>query len=171
MLRSMSFAHLLEDINQHKQEQEQKDISAASLSKQVSRMGSIDSSTNLGHNHEDRGRVGSICSSEDMSPLPTNIETKQEGTVKWHVYLDYLRAGAGVILGFMLIAIIFSCQQAASLSSNWWLAKWSNAESHRHRNYGNCSKIDDAETNRIRTMSEDQWNTYRLGYFHTNCSK
>jgi len=148
---SASFARLLEDINQHQQENEQQSIS---FTKQMSRISSIS------REKEDE---------EDMKSLPTNIETKQEGTVKWDVYISYLRAGVGVILGLFLIIIIFSAQQATNLYSNWWLAEWSNDEGYRHRNYNNCAGVLDQKTNRIRSMSDIEWNEHRNRRFYTFC--
>ncbi|CAF5192693.1 unnamed protein product, partial [Rotaria sp. Silwood1] len=46
------------------------------------------------------------------------LETKQEGTVNWKVYLSYLQAGIGVISGCLLIIIIFGSQQIISIYSN-----------------------------------------------------
>jgi len=150
---SESFARLLEDINQHHQEQEQEqEQQSVSLSKQPSRIGSIS------REKEDE---------EEIELLPTNIETKQEGIIKWGVYLSYLRAGVGVTLGLFIIITIFSAQQATALFGNWWLAEWSNDESHRHRVYTNCTSTLDQKTNRIRSMSNTEWNEYRDQRFYT----
>jgi len=145
---SSTFAQLLEDINQHEQEQH-----SVSLSNQQSMIGSINSEK------EDL--------EEDINLLPKNIETKQEGTVKWIVYVSYLRAGVGVILGFVLIVIIFSTQQAIGIYSNWWLAAWSNDESRRHRNLTNCMNMQDKKTDEIHRMNDVEWNTHRDRRFYT----
>jgi hypothetical protein len=152
---SASFARLLEDINQHHQEQKQEQRQrAATLLTRHSRIGSIS---------------GEKEDEEEIELLPTNIETKQEGIIKWGVYLSYLRAGVGVILGLFLIITIFSAQQATALFSNWWLAEWSNDESNRHRVYNNCTSRIDQKTNRIRLMSNTEWNEYRDRRFYTYC--
>ncbi|CAF3840294.1 unnamed protein product, partial [Rotaria sp. Silwood1] len=140
---SKSFARLLEDINQHEQE------------------------------YEEQSKIDLISSikddEEDIKLLPTNIEIKQEGIVKWNVYISYLRAGIGGFLGFLLLLIIFSIQQAISLSSNWWLAEWSNDESHRHRLYNNCTYINDLKINKIRSMNDNEWNEHRNRRFYIFC--
>ncbi|CAF3943944.1 unnamed protein product [Rotaria sp. Silwood1] len=110
LLSSSIFAQLLENINQHEQKQQ-----TDSLSNQQSRIGSISSEK---ENSDE----------EDINVLPKNLETKSEGTVKWNVYISYLRAGVGVIFGFLLIIIIFSIQQTISIYNNWWLAAWSDDE-------------------------------------------
>ena len=163
MSTSPSFARLLEDINQHKQEKTQErereegEQASMTMIRQISKMGSMSSELNE--------------EMEDLASLPTNIETKQEGTVKWQVYVAYLRSGVGVIVGVLLIVVMYSAQQAASLMSNWWLARWSNDESDRHRQYDNCSEMNDGGTNRVRAMSDDEWNVYRNHRFYTYCGK
>ncbi|CAF3773412.1 unnamed protein product [Rotaria sp. Silwood1] len=94
LVSSTSFTQLLENINQHEQEQQQ----PLSLLNQQSMISSINSETDN-------------IDEEDINSLPKNLETKQKGTVKWNVYVSYLRAGVGVILGFLLIIIIFATQQ------------------------------------------------------------
>jgi hypothetical protein len=151
---SASFARLLEDINQHEQEQKHEYEQQQSISRRMS-------------------RVGSMCvekeDEEDSKTHPTNIETKQEGTVKRHVYVAYLRAGVGVCFGFSLIVIVFSAQQTTALFNNWWLAQWSSDESHRYRSYDNCTNISDQRTNRIRLMGDTEWNQHRDRRFYTYC--
>jgi hypothetical protein len=150
---STSFARLLEDIHQHQQEQEQQSLF---LARQVSRMDSFSPG---------------IEQEEDAKSLQTNIETKQEGTVKWSVYMAYLRAGVGVILGLFLIIIIFSAQQAIALCSNWWLAEWSSDESHRHDIPKNCTNIIDQKTSRIHLMNDTEWKEHRNQRFYTFCCR
>lgn len=157
---SPSFARLLEDINQHKQEkiqEREQEQASMSMMKQISKVGSISSEMN--------------DEVEDLSSLPTNIETKQEGTVKWFVYMSYLRAGVGVIVGAVMIVIMYSAQQATSLMGNWWLARWSNDESDRHRKFDNCSQLNAGGMNRVRSMSDAEWNVYRNERFYTYCGK
>jgi hypothetical protein len=149
---SSTFAQLLEDINQHEQEQQ-----SVSLSNQQSMISSISS---------EKDDV-----EEDINSLPKNLETKQEGTVKWNVYISYLRAGFGLIFGFILIIIIFSTQQVLGIYTNWWLAGWSNDESHRHRNLTNCINMRDNKTDEIHRMNDVEWNTYRDRRFYIFCSQ
>ena len=171
LTRSASFASLLEDINQHQQEQDEEQrkreqrLSSMSLLRQVSKTGSMYSTV------EEAVADGEQIDDPLSSSLPTNLETKQEGTVKWHVYLAYLRAGVGAFVGLLLMVVIFSSQQTISLLSNWWLARWSNDESHRHRNYSTCHRMDDGETNRVRAMTETEWNNHRNQRFYTQCGE
>ncbi|CAF1384435.1 unnamed protein product [Rotaria sordida] len=150
LISSSTFAQLLEDINQHEQEQEQQSVS---LSNQRSTVGSISSEKEN-------------ADEEDMNLLPKNLETKQEGTVNWKVYISYLQAGVGVISGILLIIIIFGSQQVISIYSNWWLAAWSNDESHRHQNSTNCMSIRDNKTDIIYRMNDIEWNTHRNRRFY-----
>src|SRR5689334_22924858 len=66
----------------------------------------------------------------ETESIPINVEIKQEGTVSWYVYVAYLRAGIGIILGLLLIVFLFSSQQAAAILTNWWLAIWSDEEGY-----------------------------------------
>ncbi|CAF5140512.1 unnamed protein product [Rotaria sp. Silwood1] len=102
LLSSSSFAQLLEDINQHEQEQQQ----PVSLLNQQSMVGSINS---------EKDNVDE----QDINSLSKSLETKQKGTVKLNVYVAYLRAGVGIMLGSPLIIIIFATQQALAIYSNW----------------------------------------------------
>ncbi|CAF5005137.1 unnamed protein product [Rotaria sp. Silwood1] len=150
LVSSTSFAQLLEDINQHEQQQ------PVSLLNQQSMIGSINSENDN-------------IDEEDINSLPKNLETKQKGTVKWNVYISYLRAGIGVILGFLLIIIIFGIQQTIAIYSNWWLAAWSNDENHHYQNSTNCMIIQNKKNDRIYQMNAIEWNTYRNHRFYIFC--
>ncbi|CAF4607105.1 unnamed protein product, partial [Rotaria sp. Silwood2] len=155
LVSSPLFAQLLEDINQHEQEQEQQQ--PISLLNQQSMIGSINSENDN-------------IDEENMNSLTKNLETKQEGTVKWNVYVLYIRSGIGVILGFLLIIILFATQQSIAIYSNWWLVAWTNDESHRyHQNSTNCVPIQDKKIDRIYRMNSIEWNTYRDRRFYIFC--
>ncbi|CAF1664496.1 unnamed protein product [Rotaria magnacalcarata] len=148
LVSSPSFSQLLEDINQHKQEEP-----VVSLVNQRSMIGSI---------HSEKENV----EDEDMNSSSRNVETKQEGIVKWNVYLSYLRAGVGAILGVILILIIFSTQQTVAIYSNWWLVAWSNEENRRHQNVTHCMSTQDNKTDKIRGFNDTEWNTHRNQRFY-----
>jgi hypothetical protein len=150
---SVSFSKLLEDINQHKQEHEQQ---SGILTRQVTRAGSM-----IGENEDD----------EEITSFPTNIETKKEGAVKWHVYISYLRAGIGVVLGFILILSALTAHQVVYMYSNRWLADWSDDESHRFNNVSNCTYKPNEKIQRIRLMNETEWNAHRAHRFNWFSSK
>ncbi|CAF4771591.1 unnamed protein product, partial [Rotaria sp. Silwood2] len=157
LVSSPLFAQLLEDINQHEQEQEQQQ--SISLLNQQSMIGSINSEND---NFDE----------ENINSLTKNLETKQEGTVKWNVYVLYIRSGIGVILGFLLIIILFATQQSIAIYSNWWLVAWTNDESHRyHQNSTNCVPIQDKKIDRIYRMNSIEWNTYRDRRFYIFCGQ
>jgi len=152
LVSSPEFAQLLEDINQHELEQQQ----SVSLTNQRSMIGSI-------HSEKD------VEEEEVVNSLPTNIERKEEGTVKLNVYVSYLRAGVGVIMGFVLILVIFSASQAIMIYSNWWLATWSDDESRRYRNSTNCMNIRDEKTDKIQRMNGVEWKNHRDQRFYILC--
>lgn len=147
---STAFAELLEDINQHEQKER-----SVSYTNQQSMIGSISSEKD----DED----------EEKSFLPTNPEVKQDGTVKWTVFVSYLRAGFGVIPGVILIVMIFSAQQALATFANWWLAAWSNEESSRHRNLTDCLGVRHNKSEKIHNMNDAEWDRHRNRRFYTYC--
>src|SRR5437763_1369743 len=112
---SSLFAHLLEDI--HQQEQE----SIRNIQKQQSIISSIYSEEN---NDDD---------------FILNIDTKQEGSIKWNIYISYIKAGLGYVFGFFFILLIIIFHQTIAIYSNWWLATWSDDEGYRYRNFDNCT--------------------------------
>ncbi|CAF3541135.1 unnamed protein product, partial [Rotaria sp. Silwood2] len=79
IVSSPIFAQLLVDINQHEQGQP-----SDSFSNQQSIVKPINSEK------EDPDE-------EDNSLLPKSLETKQQGTMNWNVYISYLRAGIGLL--------------------------------------------------------------------------
>jgi ATP-binding cassette subfamily C (CFTR/MRP) protein 4 len=141
-LISSSFAHLLEDI--HQQE------SFINIQKQQSIISSI-------YSEKDN--------EEELIP---NVDTKQEGSIRWDVYISYIKSGLGCVFSFLFILLLLTAHQATALYSNWWLATWSDDESHRYRNLKNCSSI---TADNIRSMSENEWNLYRNGRFYKYCGE
>lgn len=88
-------------------------------------------------------------------------EAQQKGSVKLRVYLDYIRAGLGCLPGLLVVLFIFLCYQTSSLLFSWWLAKWSENEGHRYAVMNNCSQPITNKIERIRSMSESEWNRQR----------
>lgn len=147
---SSAFAELLEDINQHERKER-----SISYTNQQSMIGSISSEKD--------------DDDEEKSFLPTNAEVKQEGTVKWTVFVSYLRAGVGVVPGLILIVVIFSAQQALATFVSWWLAAWSNEESSRHRNSTDCLGGRHNKTEKIHNMNDVEWARHRDHRFYAYC--
>ncbi|CAF5213103.1 unnamed protein product, partial [Rotaria magnacalcarata] len=115
---STSFNRLIDDIHQNQDEKQQEFIAR---SRRQSVFGTLSS-----ENDEE----------EMLSPVE-NDELIKEGSVKWSVYTDYLRAGVGLFLGFLLAIGVFSAHQGVSILSNWWLAKWSDEETYRYYTFDN----------------------------------
>jgi len=145
---SSSFAHLLEDI--HQQEQEE---SFLNIQKQQSIISSI------------------YSEKDNEEELMTNIDTKQEGSIQWNIYISYIKAGLGCTFGFIFILLILTVHQGISLYSSWWLAKWSDDESYRYRNFNNCTSKISEHMNNLNSMTDYEWNTYRNQKFYMYCGK
>ncbi|CAF0900780.1 unnamed protein product [Rotaria sordida] len=150
---SLLFYHLLDDMHQHEQEQ----------------------SVDLHHEHEqehpvDLCRQQSIINStsseteDELFVLSTSVETKQKGRLKWHVYAAYVRAGAGIVVGFLLVPLVLAVQQAVYIFSSWWLAAWNDDESYRHQIFDNCTI--GQQHNTIWSMTDAEWNNYRNRRFY-----
>ncbi|CAF1094580.1 unnamed protein product [Didymodactylos carnosus] len=154
---SFSFAKLLEDIHQHEH-------NGASGDDKRKISLSIDDSDERAENGPLLRTQSSRMSEDETNNNYQAAETKATGVVKWHVFLDYFRAGAGLILGFVLIFVVFTSQQAVAIFSNWWLAKWSNEEELRYQNSnGTCrSKVE----LKIQLMSDNEWQLYRNQKFY-----
>ncbi|CAF0985467.1 unnamed protein product [Rotaria sordida] len=145
---SLSFARLLEDINQHEEEFH------TNIQKQQSLISSIESETD---------------NKEDLTNLYTHIDKKQEEKIQWHVYKSYLQAGLGTIFGFIIIILFFTAQQATMMYSSWWLASWSDDESHRYSSFNNCTSRTIEKINNIRLMNDIEWNAHRNRRFYIYC--
>jgi hypothetical protein len=144
---SSSFAHLLEDI--HQQEQE-----------------------SILHIEKQQSIISSIYSEKDTEEeLIINIDTKQEGSIKLNIYTSYIKAGLGCVFGFIIILLVLTGHQALFLYSSWWLAKWSDDETDRYRNFDNCTSEISKNVNNLRLMNENEWNTYRNKKFYMYCGK
>ena len=143
---SSIFARVLDNIYQREH--------SINLQKQQSIISSISSV------HEEEKEINSI---------PTNVEIKEEGSVKWHVYVAYLRAGIGIVFGCLLIVFMFSTQQVAAILSSWWLAIWSDDESHRHHILNNCTAMIIHKNNTIHDMNNIEWNIHRNRRFYILC--
>jgi len=145
---SSLFAHLLEDI--HQQEEEE---SFLNIQKQQSIISS------------------KFSEKDNEEELITNIDKKQEGSIKLNIYISYIKAGLGCVFGFSFILLILTIHQGISLYSSWWLAKWSDDESHRYRNLINCTSEISKNMNNIRSMTDYEWNTYRNHKFYMYCGE
>ncbi|CAF3897729.1 unnamed protein product [Rotaria magnacalcarata] len=147
---STSFNRLIDDIHQNQDEKQQEFIAR---SRRQSVFGTLSS-----ENDEE----------EMLSPVE-NDELIKEGSVKWSVYTDYLRAGVGLFLGFLLAIGVFSAHQGVSILSNWWLAKWSDEETYRYYTFDNCTTMN-AMNHEILNMTDTQWNKYRNQRFIIYCA-
>jgi hypothetical protein len=144
---SSSFAHLLDDIHQHELEEQQ----SIEYRNQQSIIDPISAQ---------------IDDANDTLSPPIDVEIKQEGMVKWHVYTAYLRAGLGLFFGFILTTGIFSARELIAVFSDRWLAKWSEDESHRYRVFNNCTNT---SRNTIQSMNDTEWTNHRNRRFYIYC--
>lgn len=144
---SSSFSRLLENI--HQQKPEQHEMGTYADFQRSSRCLSISETDN-----------------EEFSSSSITFETKQEGAVKWSVYISYIRAGVGLILGTFLTVVVFGILEATSVFYNWWLAKWSNDETHRHQTLLNCTEATHYTINSIKSMTDVEWNSYQNQKFY-----
>ncbi|XP_052782620.1 ATP-binding cassette sub-family C member 4-like isoform X3 [Mya arenaria] len=73
--------------------------------------------------------IGAEFDAEEVQ-LPEE-EERHEGTVGFKVYIEYFKAGAG-ILKFLLLTFLCLAAQGAYIVSDWWLSYWSNSEEARY---------------------------------------
>jgi hypothetical protein len=114
--------------------------------------------------------ISSTLSNEEELPSSRPYAEKmREGRVGWRVFTAYLRAGIGLISGFLLLFSFFSIQQTITIYSNWRLAKWSTDESDRHDTWRNCTNVINQKSSRISNMTDVQWNNQRNENFYNYC--
>ena len=148
--RSSSFSRLLENIHQRKQEPEHADILPMVVRRLSSRCATVSEREN-----------------EDDSIADTDMgEEKGEGTVKSYVYLSYIRAGVPLALGVTLLVFVFCVREIAFVLFNRWLADWNDDETHRHRQFPNCSTRMTEKISRIRAMNDVEWTNHRNYRFY-----
>jgi hypothetical protein len=138
MSSSSSFTRLLNDIHQHE----------------------LEHSADFGH---DESITRSISLEKEVE-RSTTVETKQEGTVKWRVYIEYLRAGVGVIVGILLVLVVSSAKEATYVFSSWWLATWNDDENSRHHFLNNCTT--NHKNNTFWYMTDAEWTDTRNRLFY-----
>ncbi|KAK3605631.1 hypothetical protein CHS0354_027297 [Potamilus streckersoni] len=73
--------------------------------------------------------IGTEFEAEEVQ-LPEE-EERHEGTISFGIYVEYFKAGAG-ILKFILLAFLCLAAQGSYVMSDWWLAYWSNQEEAKH---------------------------------------
>jgi hypothetical protein len=143
------FASLLHNINQDQQQEHPNELKT-----QWSRVDSTYSE------NEDE---------TESSVMLTNVDTKKEGSVSWHVYVAYWRAGVGFAFGFLLILLVYLVQQATSIFSNWWLVAWSDDENHRYHIFSDCNVTIGQINNSVRMMTGAEWKDQRNRKFYVYC--
>ncbi|XP_025080220.1 multidrug resistance-associated protein 4-like isoform X3 [Pomacea canaliculata] len=74
-----------------------------------------------------------ISIGSDFEPEPVQLpeeEQRQEGTVGLKIYVEYFKAGSGIIK-FIVLVLINLVAQGTYITSDWWLSRWSNDEEIR----------------------------------------
>ncbi|CAF0956797.1 unnamed protein product [Adineta steineri] len=149
---SKKFRCLLENINQQ-EEQEHVELTTDNQERKLTRCVTFSE-----YDHEN-----------ELLIYPSNCEIKEEGSVKWYTYIEYLRAGIGSVFGILLLILVFGFREIATVFYSWWLAKWSEDEGHRHQNLTNCSNMMNEKTYMIRSMNDEEWEQYGDNRFYVNC--
>lgn len=145
---SSSFSRLLNDLHQHEFDRSNQ---------------SIDNESTIEESNDHRRK------DLELSTVSTNGEIKEKGTVKWRIYLEYFRSGAGIICGLILLFILLSIREGTYVFSTWWLANWNEDENYRHHLLNNCTSF--LKNNSIWKMTDQQWNDYRNHLFVVYSSK
>jgi hypothetical protein len=138
---SSSFSHLLNDIHQHEMKH----------------------SVGL-HNDESKTKSTGLKKEREASTTSTSTEIRRKGTVKLGVYVEYLRAGAGLILGLFLVLVVSSVREGTYVFSTWWLATWNEDENFRHHVLNNCTS--NMRNNSIWYLTDAEWTNYRDRLFY-----
>jgi hypothetical protein len=145
--QSSSFARMLENIYQ--QGQDCKESVALAEQQRSSRCVTLSEAEN-----------------DELSSSLIALENKEEGSLSWRVYGDFLKAGVGLTVGILLIVGIFGVQEATAVFYSYWLAQWSSDENHRYQNLNNCTESSIRSIQKIKAMSDSEWSAYRRQRFY-----
>jgi hypothetical protein len=148
LVSSSSFRRLLENIHQQEEEEQ------------------IEQPINVSSRRETRCVTFSETETDVLRSSTANIEKKHEGSVHWQVYVAYIRAGAGVVVGILSVVVLFGGFEATTIFYNWWLAKWSENQSYRYRQWPNCSAANNSAVDAVRSMNDSAWNNYQEQKFY-----
>ena len=165
---SSLFCHLLDNIHRSKQE-DSDDLqheNEQERSVELQHEDELERSADINHQQL---TINSTSSPKENERLvqSTSVETKRTGRLKWNVYVAYLRAGAGIVVGFLLVSLVSAAHQLAYVFSSWWLAAWNDDESYRHMTLNNCTIS--MQNNTIWSMTDAEWNHYRNRRFYIYC--
>ncbi|CAF1442641.1 unnamed protein product [Adineta ricciae] len=108
----------------------------------------------------------SIVSTPSLTLPLENTEQKPERISGWHVYVEFIRAGVGLILGFLLFLSTYCLREGIFVYNNWWLAKWTDDENYRYRVDINCTSTVDEQILGIKSMTNSEWKDHRKYRFH-----
>ena len=149
---SESFRRLLDNIHQQEQQHQQQEKTDEIRLRASSRR-----PTSLDRENDDG--------------LSDSLETKNQGSVHWRVYLSFLQAGAGLVAGVIFVSVVFGLRELVFIFYSWWLAEWSDDEGHRHQLRNNCTDTKQQKVETIQSMNETEWIRYRNGRFFTCCGQ
>lgn len=109
--------------------------------------------------------------SQAVASLTNNVEVKQTGAVRWQVYVEFVRAGIGLLLGLAVFSLTYCMREGVFVYHNWWLAKWTDDENYRYQVSTDCTNITNAQAIAIKLMNEVEWKDHRDQRFFTYASK
>lgn len=121
------------------------------------------------HMSVDQRAIDDVADEDDPLLSTEDLEAQEKGSVKWRVYVQYLQAGAGVIVGAALILSTFGVREGIAAYASWWLAAWSEDEGYRHGVALNCTGMIGNKLQVIRSMSEDVWRYHHNQRFYLFC--
>ena len=149
LITSPAFSRLLDNIHQQKQQEHSSDVKQECAA----------SDTGLTEGDTE----------EEPFLAEDDVEMKETGAVKWHVYAGYLRAGVGLTIGPIWLIAIYTIREIISIFASRWLAEWSEDEDYRHSHSQNCTETTDQKINKIHSMTDAQWNKHRDHRFYFYC--
>ena len=93
-------------------------------------------------------------------------DARQEGIVKFSVYIKFIRAGIGIVGGILLL-ILYCVHQGLGMFNNWWLAVWSESEGQRYGLGYECRNETVVSRNGIGSnMTDVEWKQYKDTRFY-----
>ena len=91
-------------------------------------------------------------------------ESKNTGSVQGNIFLRYIRASTGGIIGTIFILFLFLISSSTALLANWWLGRWSDAENIRHTSNTSGIQCSHNRQSIYTNMTMDEWQSIRDNY-------
>ena len=119
MSAGLDFASLIENSQSHNENENNNNNTEISLKKSATKLKTSAANVPITPSAENQQKFAKILKNEDKSGNLMEKEEKEEGAVKWTVYLQYARsAGSWTLIFFVFVTLIAA--QLIKQFTDWW---------------------------------------------------